>query len=38
MAVKRNSLDFYLYPTFVILTTNMDIIPKTKLKIVPFDL
>ena len=29
MAAKRNSLAFELYPTFVILTTNMDIISET---------
>ena len=29
MVVKRNSLAFYPYPTFVIPTTSMDTIPKT---------
>ena len=38
MVAKRNSLAFVLYPTFVILTTDMDIIPKTKVIIVLLDL
>ena len=29
MVGKRNSLAFYPYPTFVIMTTSMDTIPKT---------
>ena len=38
MAAKRNSLAFDLYPTFDILTTDMDIIPKTKVIIFLLDL